>query len=192
MGAEHVAREMIEEHSGVLAELRNQADLIEEIGEKVSEAVQRGSLVMICGNGGSASQADHFAGELVGGFRTERRPLAALALNANQAGVTAIGNDYGFDAIFARQVEAFGKPGDVLIALSTSGESPNVLKAVERASERGMLTIALTGKDGGRLAPMCDLSLIVNSPSTARIQEMHILAIHIICEVMDRKISSRD
>lgn len=179
-------KQALEEHAGVLEGLKQQAAQIEEMGRRTVESLRRGGKLLICGNGGSASQADHFAGEIVGRFVEERRGLPAIALSAGQSSLTAIGNDYGYDQVFARQVEAYGAEGDLLIALSTSGNSLNVLRAVERARQLNLVTLGLAGRDGGKLAGLCDTCLTIHSNSTARIQEMHILAIHLICEAVDR------
>jgi D-sedoheptulose 7-phosphate isomerase len=148
-------------------------------------ALQGGHKVLLCGNGGSAADAQHFAAELVGRFETERRPLPAVALSANTSNLTAIGNDYGFAEIFARQVRALGREGDVLVAISTSGDSPNVLAAVAAAREKKMKIVALAGRDGGKLAPLADAPLVVSGARTCRIQEGHITCIHVICRLVD-------
>ena len=185
MSIETQIQKAINEHAGALDSLCAQRSRLQFIADKIIHAVQEGHLLLVCGNGGSASQADHFAGELIGRFRAERRPVPAVALCSTIAGVTAIGNDYGFDEIFARQVEALGREGDLLLALSTSGDSPNILKAIDRAKSQRLYTIGFGGQDGGKMAALCDTCLIVGSSSTARIQEMHILAIHIVCEILD-------
>ena len=144
--------------------------------------------VLACGNGGSAADAQHFAAEMTGRFEKERMELAALALTTDTSAITAIGNDYGFDHIFSKQVRALGRNGDVLLALSTSGNSANVIKAIEAAHERDMHVIALTGRDGGKIAAMLkdnDILLNVPHPRTARIQEVHILLIHALCDCID-------
>lgn len=151
-------------------------------------AVTSGQRVLVCGNGGSASDAQHFVAELVGRFERERHPLAAIALSTDTSILTAVGNDYGFDQVFARQVSALGQTGDVLIGISTSGNSPNVLQAIEQAHSKGMRVIALTGRDGGKMAGQLnqdDVLLCVPDPRTMRIQEMHILLLHLICEGID-------
>ncbi len=158
---------------------------IEQAAFLFIEAFREGRKVLFCGNGGSAADAQHLAAELSGRFRMERRPLHAVALSVNSSAVTAIGNDYGFDEIFARQVEAAGKEGDVLLVLSTSGNSENILRAVETALSKGMHVIALTGESGGRLASMDLLLINVPSSDTARIQEAHITIGHIICELCE-------
>ena len=144
--------------------------------------------VLACGNGGSAADAQHFAAEMTGRFEKERMELAALALTTDTSAITAIGNDYGFDHIFSKQVRALGRNGDVSLALSTSGNSANVIKAIEAAHERDMHVIALTGRDGGKIAAMLkdnDILLNVPHPRTARIQEIHILLIHAMCDCID-------
>ena len=144
--------------------------------------------VLACGNGGSAADAQHFAAEMTGRFEKERMELAALARTTDTSAITAIGNDYGFDHIFSKQVRALGRNGDVLLALSTSGNSANVIKAIEAAHERDMHVIALTGRDGGKIAAMLkdnDILLNVPHPRTARIQEIHILLIHAMCDCID-------
>lgn len=176
---------MFDDHEAVFGALRAEEQNIALIADLVVHTLELGRKIYICGNGGSASQADHFAGEIVGRFATERRALPAIALTVSPAVITAISNDYGFDEVFARQLEGLGQTDDLLIAISTSGQSPNVLRAATVARERGMSTVALTGNGGGPLAPSCDAALIVASNSTAQIQEMHILVIHIICGVVD-------
>lgn len=144
--------------------------------------------ILACGNGGSASDAQHFVAELVGRFERERQPLAAVALSTDTSILTAVGNDYGFEQVFSRQVAAIGQPGDVLIGISTSGNSPNVLRAMEQAHANGMHVIALTGRDGGKMAQALsgqDILLCVPDQRTMRIQEMHILLLHLICEGID-------
>jgi D-sedoheptulose 7-phosphate isomerase len=158
---------------------------IARIGRALAETFARGGKVLLFGNGGSASDAQHIAAEWVGRYRHERRPLPAIALSANTSEVTAIANDYGFDRVFARGVEAHGRPGDLAIALSTSGNSPNVLAATLAAQQRGLRTVGLTGKGGGQLAGLVDWAVRVPSDETPRIQESHIAICHAICEVVD-------
>ena len=144
--------------------------------------------MLACGNGGSASDAEHLVAELVGRFRDERRALPAVALAGGMATITAVANDYGYESVFRRQVEALARAGDVLIAISTSGNSPNVLSAVHAAKERACRVIALTGASGGRLATEADVAITAPSSVTARIQEVHILCIHAIVESVDRRL----
>lgn len=160
---------------------------IQQCGEVLVSAASAGRMIMLCGNGGSAADSQHIAAELVIRFRghIERRAIAALALTVDTSAITACGNDYGFDRVFARQVEAFGSEGDVLIALSTSGTSSNVVHAVNTANSLGMKTIGLLGGTGGTLLNLCTSSVIVPSAVTARIQESHILIGHIWCEMIE-------
>lgn len=151
-------------------------------------ALSNGNRILACGNGGSAADCQRFAAELVGRFERERLPLAALALSTDSSILTAVGNDYGFEQIFAKQVQAFGQPGDVLLAISTSGNSANVVAAIEAALERDMRVIALTGKGGGSVARMlteADIHICVPHERTARIQEVHLLVIHCLCDGID-------
>lgn len=143
---------------------------------------------MICGNGGSASDSQHFSTEIAGRFLKERKGYAALALTTDTSLLTAVGNDYSFDSIFSRQVEALGKPGDVLFGISTSGNSGNVFNAIKLANESGIKTISLLGRDGGTIKDISDIPLIVPVNVTARVQECHILIIHIICAIMDEEL----
>jgi D-sedoheptulose 7-phosphate isomerase len=151
----------------------------------MSERLKRGCRILICGNGGSAADAQHFAAELSGRYVKERRALAGIALTVDTSALTAIGNDYGFDQVFARQVEALGRPGDLLVGISTSGNSPNVLLAVAAAKALGMRTLALVGRDGGRLKLLADDALVVPCAVTARIQEIHMMTYHFWCEALD-------
>lgn len=166
------------------------AEEIQLCGELLTSAARAGRLIMLCGNGGSAADSQHIAAELVIRFRgqVERRAIAALALTVDTSALTACGNDYGFDQVFARQIEAFGSEGDVLIALSTSGTSRNVIAAVNAANARGMKTVGLLGGTGGTLLDLCTASVIVPSPVTARIQESHILIGHIWCEMIEESL----
>ncbi len=149
------------------------------------ESLNNGGKILIAGNGGSASDAQHFAGELVGRFLLEREGIPAIALNTDTSVMTCLGNDYGYDSIFARQIEAIGNEGDVFIGISTSGNSKNIIEAVEMAHKKGITTIGFLGKDGGILKNMCDANLIIPFKSTARVQEAHIMSIHIICEIIE-------
>ena len=180
-------------------ELRLAAENLRKIGDELAGpvahaaqiilgALETGGKILLCGNGGSAADAQHFAAELVGRFETERRPLPAVALTANTSNLTAIGNDYGFEEVFARQVRALGREGDVLVAISTSGGSPNVLAAVAAAREKKMRVVVLSGRDGGKLAPMADAPVVVRAQRTCRIQEGHITCIHVICRLVDEAI----
>jgi D-sedoheptulose 7-phosphate isomerase len=166
-----------------------QAETILEAVEKVVRALARGNTVFFFGNGGSAADSQHLAAELVGRFTRERRPLPALALTTDTSILTSIGNDYGFEHVFLRQIQGLGRPGDVAIGLSTSGNSPNVLRAIEAAGAMGLVTIALTGADGGKLKSQVDICLRVPSADTARIQESHITIGHLICQGVDEAVA---
>jgi D-sedoheptulose 7-phosphate isomerase len=173
-------------HQKVFADFAgDHLDILETTGRLMGEALKAGAKILICGNGGSAADAQHMAGEIVGRFLTERRPYPAIALNTDTSTLTAIANDYGYEEIFARQVRGHGRPGDVLVAISTSGNSPNVLRAIEAAREIGMVSIALTGRDGGKMKSLCDHAVVVASPDTPRIQECHIFTIHTWCGIVD-------
>lgn len=159
--------------------------MIIQSAELVADTFKAGNKLLICGNGGSAADAQHLAAEFVNRFVIERPPLPAVALSTDTSIITSIGNDYTFDQIFSKQIKAIGKDGDVLMAISTSGDSKNVILAVKVARDMGIKTIGLTGKGGGKMAKMVDILLNVDSDVTARIQEVHITAGHIICELVD-------
>jgi D-sedoheptulose 7-phosphate isomerase len=153
------------------------------------EALAAGSKVLVCGNGGSAAESQHFAAELIGRFRRERQALAAIALSVDTSALTAIGNDYGFERVFARQVEALGQPGDVLLAMSTSGQSPNVVCAAEAARARNMTVLALTGADAAALGRLADVVLPVPDASPAHVQEVHLAVLHVLCDEIERALA---
>lgn len=164
---------------------------IARAGERMVEALLANRKVMSCGNGGSAGDAQHFSSEMLNRFEMERPGLPAIALTTDSSTVTSIGNDYSFEDIFSRQVRALGQAGDLLLAISTSGNSANVLRAIEAAHEREVTVIALTGRDGGRMASALsggDLEIRVPGTSTARIQEIHLLSIHCLCDLVDRRL----
>lgn len=158
---------------------------VERCGNLVIAALSAGKKVLICGNGGSAADAQHFAAELVCRYHTERRSLPAIALTTDTSGLTAIGNDYGYEYSFSRQVEGLGEEGDVIFCISTSGNSPNVVNAAKEAKRKGLTVVALTGEQGGRIKELADIPLCVPSATTARIQECHIFLIHCLCEMID-------
>lgn len=160
-------------------------DPVIKTAEIVTEAIGNGKKLILCGNGGSAADAQHIAGEFVGRFLKERKPMPAIALNTNVSILTAIGNDYGFDEVFARQVDAFGLEGDVLLGISTSGKSANIIRAIKKARSKGMKVVGLTGEDGGQMKDICDVCIRVSSNITPRIQEMHIIIGHIISELVE-------
>ncbi len=186
-------RQLILDHFNESAELKIQAaaQLAQPINEAVDlmfGALSNGNRVLACGNGGSAADCQHFAAELVGRFERERLPLPAMSLVTDASILTSIGNDYGFTDIFAKQVQAFGQAGDVLLAISTSGNSPNVIAAIDSALERDMRVVALTGKGGGQIGQMltdADVHICVPHDRTARIQEVHILIVHCLCDGID-------
>jgi D-sedoheptulose 7-phosphate isomerase len=162
--------------------------IIESATHLVLEAYQNNKKTMVAGNGGSAADAQHIAGELVARFYFDRPGLSSMALSTDTSVLTAIGNDYGFERLFSRQVEAHGNEGDVFIGLSTSGNSPNILKALEVCKEKGVKTIGLTGESGGKMAALCNICIKVPSTETPRIQESHILIGHIICYLVEEKL----
>lgn len=164
---------------------RDHADRIVQVAQLIGGAFQAGHKVLLFGNGGSSTDAAHIAAEFVGRYKRERAPLPAIALATDIAAITCIANDYGFEELFARQVRAHGQRGDVAIAISTSGNSPNVLKGVEVAKSLGLSTIAWTGGTGGKLAGMVDYAFVVPSTLTARIQESHITLGHVLCELIE-------
>lgn len=167
--------------------LENEALLknVERMAAQITKALKNGNKLVLCGNGGSASDALHFAGEIVGRFQMERPAWPAVVLNADVASMTAIGNDYGFDEVFARQAEGIVSKGDVFVGISTSGNSENVLRAMHVAGQKEAITVALTGRDGGKMANEADISIVIPCETTARIQECHILLIHIVCELVE-------
>ena len=164
---------------------------IARVGRACVTALRKGHRILLFGNGGSAADAQHIAAELVGRFRRERPGLPALALTTNASTLTAIGNDYSFEDVFARQVEAFGNKGDVAIGISTSGNAANVLGGIAMARARGLLTVGMTGKSGGKLGKQVQYCLGVPAEETARVQEAHILIGHVLCEIIDRELSTR-
>lgn len=168
----------LQELQAVLTRFADQLPLVEQTGRAIAAAFQGGHTLFTCGNGGSATDAMHLAEELTGRYKDNRRALPALCLNGDASALTCIANDFGYEAVFARQIEAFGKPGDVLVAFSTSGHSPNVLRALAAARESRLTTILVGGKDGGRAAGNSDFAIIVPSDSTARIQEVHTFILH--------------
>lgn len=169
----------------LLAQLPPLAPQVHAAGQLITRSLQAGGKLMVCGNGGSAADAQHIASELTGRFIHDRRPLAAIALTTDSSALTCIGNDYGFDEVFSRQLRGLARAGDCLLAISTSGHSPNVLRAVHAARGAGVGVIGLLGRDGGAMAPLCDVAIIVPSKVTARIQEAHILIGHTLCGLVE-------
>ena len=160
--------------------------LVIQVAMRITQSLSLGGKVIFFGNGGSAADAQHMAAEFTGRYLKERPPLPALALSVNSSSLTAIGNDYGFDLVFARQLEALGRNGDVAVGISTSGNSPNVVRALEAAKSKSIYTVSLTGKSGGKLRNVADCAICMPSEETPRIQECHILTGHLICEIVEQ------
>ena len=175
-------REFIEENS----------ERLFAVFKEIAKRLKDGGKVLLCGNGGSAADCQHIAAELVGRFGMERKAIPAIALTTDTSILTAVANDYSFDRIFERQVEALGQEGDVLIGISTSGNSSNVIRAVEKAKEMGILTVGFLGRDGGKLASLVDYPIVVKSFSTPRIQEVHITLGHVLCDFIEKFLFSYD
>ena len=186
-----VFKRILDEHSELVFRIEALAPVIDSAGQAIIGCLQQGGSVFFCGNGGSAADCQHLAAEFTGRFVRERGPLAGVALTTDSSALTAIGNDYGFEEIFARQIAGLGKPGDCLVAISTSGNSKNVIRSVEAAKTVGVATIGLLGRDGGALKEICDIAVVVPCETTARIQEMHILIGHSWCEAVDETIEYR-
>lgn len=183
-----LVRNTLEEHLVVTRAMQSLETSIVDAGRMCADALQLGKRIYLCGNGGSAADAQHIAAELIGRFVGERRALPAIALTTDSSALTAIGNDYGYEQVFSRQIEGLAEEGDVLIAISTSGNSSNILRAVSAAHDRGARVIGLSGKSGGELNNTVDLSLVVPSDVTARIQEMHIVIGHLLCALVERQL----
>jgi len=191
-----VQRSIIEsaltEHQEVVVGLFSaEGEAIGRLADRIAGCLAADGTVFWCGNGGSAADAQHLAGELVGRFESDRRPLRSVALTADSAVLTCIGNDYGYEEVFARQVVAIGRPGDVLVAISTSGESRNVLRGLDAARRSRVSTLGLLGRDGGSALELVDDSIVVPGRSTARIQEAHILVGHVLCDLVERLLDLR-
>lgn len=178
-------KESIENHKKVIENLTNQSDKILDIIKIAKYTLLNKNKILFCGNGGSAADSQHLAAEFTGRFISKKQPLPAIALTTDTSAITAIGNDFSFDEIFSRQVNALGAKGDLLFAISTSGNSTNVLKAVEESKKIGIKSIGLLGNDGGKLAEICDYSVVIKSNITSRIQEGHIFIGHLVCESVD-------
>lgn len=173
----------------------NDKNLIQDISDSIDKiiyALGKKKKLLVAGNGGSAADSQHFVAELVGRYNFDRPPLNALALTTDTSVLTCIGNDYSYEDIFSRQIEGLGSDGDVFFAISTSGNSPNIIKALKKASSMGILTIGLTGRDGGLMKKLCDICICVKSNSTPRIQETHLLIEHIICSMVEDVIFGND
>lgn len=166
----------------------NYSDTIIEISNKIVDTIRNGGKILIAGNGGSSADAQHFAAEMVGRFVCERKGYPAIALTTDSAIITAIANDYEYNQIFARQVEALGNTKDIFIGISTSGNSKNIIEAIKKAKEKEIYTIGLIGKDGGLMKEMCDSNILFNYKETARIQEHHLMTYHLICEYVEKEL----
>ena len=177
------------EHLEVAKALPTLAAAVSSAVDIIYSSLAAGGQLLIAGNGGSAADAQHIAAELTGRFFRERRPFRAIALHVNTSALTAIGNDYGYEHVFARELTAHARSGDVLLAISTSGNSPNILRAIEAARQCNVVVIGLTGESGGQMRAACDLCLCVPSKSTPRIQEMHIMICHAICELLEERLA---
>ena len=189
MITEKIVANNINEHSQTIQLVaKDLTATIAVVGLRLAGVLERGRTVYWCGNGGSASDSQHLAAELVGRYREDRQPLRSVALNTDTSVLTCIGNDFGFDEVFSRQVKALGRPGDVLVVISTSGNSPNILSAIEAAGSLEMATVGLLGRDGGLAMSMVDEAIVIPSDSTARIQECHILIGHILCELIEEEL----
>jgi phosphoheptose isomerase len=184
------ARQHLRSLARALEDLDRDLSRVDDWGRRLGEVLISGGRLLAAGNGGSAAQAQHLTGELVGRYRDDRAPLSAIALHAETSSLTAIGNDYGAEEAFARQVRAHGRPGDVLIALSTSGTSPNVIAAVEAANEMELETWALAGSASCPLAELSDEAVCVEAPSAATVQECHLVAIHLLCAAVDAHVAA--
>lgn len=181
----NLVEQRMADHAAVLAATKALAPDIERAGILIGDALAGGHKILFCGNGGSAADSQHLAAEIVGRFQKERPSLPALALTVDTSVLTAVANDYGYDTVFSRQVEGLGNDGDVLVGISTSGNSKNVIAAIEAARKKQMKVIGFTGIGGGKMADLCDVCLAVPSRVTARTQEMHIMMGHILCEIAE-------
>lgn len=178
----------INESIDVKKNLLEQVEIIQKVTNLILIALKNGNKILICGNGGSAADSQHFAAELIGRYKIDRKSLPAIALTTDTSILTSIGNDYSYDEVFSKQVEGLGNENDILIGISTSGNSKNILNAIDVAKSKKMLVISLLGKDGGSMKQKSDEKIIVSSSNTPRIQEAHILIIHIICEIVEKEI----
>jgi D-sedoheptulose 7-phosphate isomerase len=176
------------EHQRVFERLACLDDDVTRAGALIAASLAAGGKVLVCGNGGSAADAQHLASELTGRFIKERRPLAAVSLTTDSSALTCIGNDYAFDEVFARPLRGLGRPGDVLVAISTSGNSANVRRAAEDARTLGLRVVGLLGRDGGAIKALSDVAIVVPNDATARIQEAHILVIHTLCGLIEQEL----
>ena len=184
------AEKSINDHLELVHSLREMSSTIETIGQILCQTLQQNRKILFIGNGGSAADAQHLAADIVGRFERDRAGLAAVALTTDSSALTSIANDYGFESIFSRQVEAIAQEGDALVAISTSGKSSNIVKAVETSNANGVTTVGLLGRTGGPVKDLVDHALVVPSDNTARIQEAHILIGHILCQIIEESLFS--
>ena len=182
--------QILDDHLSIVEKLRPMQSQIDAAAAAITKTLSTGGKILICGNGGSAADAQDFAAELVGRFLKNRRALPSIALTTDTSIITSVGNDYSFDEIFSRQVEALAQKGDLLVGLSTSGNSPNVQRAIVQAREIGCATLSLLGKDGGSIKGISDQAIVVPCDVTARVQECHILLIHYICTIVEKELFS--
>ena len=182
--------DILKDKEALMKSLRDSGyfSVLEEAGKELSASLKQGNKIVLAGNGGSAADAQHFAGEIVGRFLKERKSLPAISLCVDPSVVTCIANDYGYEEVFSRQISGVGRKGDIFIAISTSGNSENCINAIKTAHEKGMKVIGFLGKDGGKMKGFCDYSLIVPSEKTPRIQEIHTLTVHLLCELIEREL----
>lgn len=178
----------LQDHLLLFSSLATLEPDVNRASDAIVETLEGGRKVMFCGNGGSAADSQHLAAEFTGRFVADRRPLAGLALSTDSSALTCISNDYGYDHVFVRQVQALGMAGDCLVGISTSGNSPNVLRAFEHARSAGITTIGLLGRDGGKMAALSDIAILIPSAVTARIQEAHIMIGHVLCEMAEMRL----
>ena len=180
--------EQLDQNISVFSNLNTIEDFVLDASDLINNSVKKGGKLMLCGNGGSAADSQHIAAELVGRFIKDRRPLPAIALSTDTSAITCISNDYGYDYIFSRQVESLGMTDDVLLAISTSGNSSNVMESIKTAKQKNIKVIGLLGKDGGNIKEMCDIAIVVPSNVTARIQEVHIFLGHFFCLMLEKSL----
>jgi len=183
--AEIIHDELLSHQATIAQVISASQEPLARAAQLMVQTLQNGHKILLCGNGGSAADAQHIAAELTGRYKTERRGLPAIALTTDTSALTAIANDFGYDKVFSRQVEALANQGDLLIGISTSGNSLNILLALEQAKAIGCATLGLTGNSGGKMNALCDINLVVPSNNTPRIQEMHILFGHVLCQIVD-------
>ena len=187
-----IFKDSLKEHLSLFSSIDNLGKDIDDLFHNVISTLENGKTILVCGNGGSAADSQHFASELTGRFNKERLPLSSISLTTDSSAITCIGNDYSYDHIFSRQVEGVGKEGDLLILITTSGNSKNLLMAAKSAKNKKIKTFGLLGKGGGELVKYVDSSIVVPSNSTARVQETHIFILHLICEMIDEMYAGKN